>query len=307
MTAPLPAAACGLGTATGRRVLRGEPGWPATLEHLAEPPAELWVRGLLWPPSEPAVAVVGSRAATLGGLEVARELGRDLAATGVLVVSGLARGIDAAAHRGALEGGGATLAVLGCGVDVCYPPGHERLRDAVCARGAVLSEDPPGTEPMAWHFPRRNRIIAALSAAVVVVEAGERSGALSTARHAADLGRDVFAVPGSVRSPQSRGTNRLIRDGAAPLLEVDDLAAAVPEIASVRGRRRAGRAAAPPEDPGLRSLLELIGPDPVHPDGLAAATGAGAAELAVRLCALELGGWIRSLPGGRVSRLEGGR
>jgi DNA processing protein len=286
-----------------RRVVRGEPGWPAPLEHLAMPPTELWVRGALWPPPVTAVAVVGARAATLTGLEVARDLGRELAAAGVLVISGLARGIDAAAHRGALEAGGPTLAVLGCGVDLCYPPGHERLLEAVCGAGAVVSEDPPGTEPVAWRFPRRNRLIAALALGVVVVEAGERSGALSTARHAADLGREVLAVPGSVRSAQSRGTNRLIRDGAIPLLEVDDLAAALPELCLTAPRPGVGTPAAPPGDPALRALLDLVGSDPVHPDQLAEATGAGAAEIAVRLCALELGGWVRSLPGGGVSRV----
>jgi DNA processing protein len=302
VSAPLPAPGGGC-----RHLARGAAGWPATLEHLAAPPAELWIRGPLWPPPVAAVAVVGARAATLTGLEVARELGRELAATGVLVISGLARGIDAAAHRGALEAGGPTLAVLGCGVDVCYPPGHEQLLDAVCAAGAAISEDPLGSEPLAWRFPRRNRLIAALSVAVVVVEAGERSGALSTARHAADLGRDVFAVPGSVRSQQSRGTNLLIRDGAIPLLEVADLAAAVPEVAAAGTRRPRAEPAEPPADAALRSLLELIGSDPVHPDSLAEVTGVGAAELAVRLCSLELGGWVRSLPGGRVSRREAPR
>jgi DNA processing protein len=286
-----------------RRVARGEPGWPVPLEHLAMPPAELWVRGALWPPPAAAVAVVGARAATLTGLEVARDLGRELAAAGVLVISGLARGIDAAAHRGALEAGGPTLAVLGCGVDLCYPRGHERLLEAVCGAGAVVSEDPPGTEPIAWRFPRRNRLIAALALGVVVVEAGERSGALSTARHAADLGREVLAVPGSVRSAQSRGTNRLIRDGAIPLLEIDDLAAALPELSLTTPRRGAVSPSVPPDDPTLRALLDLVGSDPVHPDRLAEATGASAAEIAVRLCALELGGWVRSLPGGGVSRV----
>jgi DNA processing protein len=288
------------------RLARGAPGWPAPLEHLHAPPAELWRRGRLWPPPVAAVAVVGARAATLTGMEVARDLGRELAAAGVVVISGLARGIDAAAHRGALAAGGPTLAVLGCGVDLCYPPGHERLLEEVCDAGAAISEDPPGTEPVGWRFPRRNRLIAALALAVVVVEAGERSGALSTARHAADLGREVLAVPGSVRSPQSRGTNRLIRDGAVPLLELDDLAAAVPELGLNRpGPRRRSRARTP-DDPDLRVLLELLGDDPLHPDQLAEATGARAAEVAVRLCALELGGWVTTLPGGRVTRARGG-
>jgi DNA processing protein len=259
----------------------------------------------MWPLPVAAVAVVGARAATLCGMEVARDLGRDLAAAGVVVISGLARGIDAAAHSGALEAGGPTLAVMGCGVDVCYPPGHERLLEAVCDAGAVISEDPPGTEPLGWRFPRRNRLIAALALAVVVVEAGERSGALSTARHAADLGREVLAVPGSVRNPQSRGTNRLIRDGAVPLLELEDLAGAVPELGLQASRRRRRGRPALPDDPDLRDLLRLIGDDPLHPDQLAGATGARASEVAVRLCALELGGWVRTLPGGRVTRAGG--
>lgn len=201
---------------------RGGSGWPDGLEHLSNPPEGLWRWGNA-DFQKDAVAVVGSRKATPTGLDTARWVGRELAAAGVQVVSGMALGIDGAAHEGALNVGGSTVAVLGCGVDYCYPPRHRRLRDAIVETGMVISEDAGMVEPERWRFPRRNRIIAALCAAVIVVEADVRSGALSTARHAVDLGRDVFAVPGSIWSQQSAGTNRLIRDGAIPLLEMQDV------------------------------------------------------------------------------------
>jgi len=167
--------------------------------------------------------VVGSRRAAPGALLTARDIALELAATGITVVSGMARGVDAAAHRGALLGGGATIAVLGCGIDLCYPPEHIELRDQIVATGCVLSEDGGMEPPIGWRFPRRNRLIAALAEAVVVVEATARSGALSTARWAADLGREVLAVPGSIRSASSVGTNLLIRDGVRPFLDIADL------------------------------------------------------------------------------------
>jgi len=288
-----------------RRLDRGGPGWPEQLEHLRQPPAGLWVLGSV-APLWPAVAVVGSRHPTLTGVDIARSLGRDLAAAGVQVISGFARGIDAAAHDGALEGGGTTVAVLGCGLDVDYPRGHLRLREAVIASGALITEDGPGAPPEAWRFPRRNRLIAALSAAVIVVEATERSGALSTARWAADLGRDVLAVPGSIRSDRSRGTNLLIRDGARPLLDVADVFEAVPELAHLRRPRgpQAGRRSSPDSqlELPLRELLDQLGPDPVHPDDLGASLGLSAAALASRLTVLEMGGAIRTLAGGLVAR-----
>jgi DNA processing protein len=301
-----------------RHMARGAPGWPASLEHLDMPPSALWLRGP-YTPDAPAVAVVGARDATLGGLEVARRLGADLAAAGIPVISGLALGIDGAAHRGAVEAGGITVAVLGCGIDVCYPRRHRPLHDRIAATGVVLTEEPPGTWPAPWRFPRRNRIIAALAVAVVVVEASGHSGALSTARHASDLGREVFAVPGSVLSDRSGGANSLIRDGATPLLETADLtsvAALAPALDAVRGRLRFGagvlrsrhRDHRPGQlQPELAAVLTRIGHDPVHPDALAASLRLAPAALAAHLAELELAGLVHTVDGGLLVRDAGER
>ena len=256
-------------------------------------------------PATPSVALVGSRLATPGGLDIARTIGSDLAARGIQVVSGMARGIDGAAHRGALESGGTTVAVLGCGIDVCYPKEHRALRSAITESGCVISEEDREALPLNFQFPKRNRIIAALAQAVVVVEAALESGALSTARWAVDLGREVLAVPGSIRSPQSEGTNLLIRDGARPFLSIGDLFEAVPEFGKAPPPRARGVAAAgmpPGLSPGLEEILVRMGTVPVLPDDLGAALGLGAAELTARLGSLELAGAILSLPGGRVAR-----
>ena len=287
-------------TAAPPRLLRPDaPGWPSRFAHLSEPPTAVWVWGACGAET-PAVAVVGSRRATVPGIEIARSIGYELAACGVQVVSGLARGVDSAAHRGALEAGGSTVAVLGCGVDVCYPPEEAALRDAILARGCLLSEEPLGAEPLGWRFPKRNRLIAALAVAVVVVEATVRSGALSTARWAADLGREVLAVPGSIRSTRSDGTNRLIRDGARPFLDISDLIESVPDLAA--REPLAGPAPASGLSPELEQLLLGLGPDPVHPDDIGVALGLEAPTLAARLSALELAGAVMSLPGGLVAR-----
>ncbi|HSP64797.1 MAG TPA: DNA-processing protein DprA [Candidatus Deferrimicrobium sp.] len=291
------------------RLDRCAPGWPDRLEHLQEPPATLWVRGTLPPPHAPCVAVVGSRRATPSGLLTARDIAVDLAVAGITVVSGMARGIDGAAHRGALHGDGRTIAVLGCGIDLCYPSEHRQLRDQITERGCVLSEDGGLEPPLGWRFPQRNRIIAALAEAVVVVEATARSGALSTARWAADLGREVLAVPGSIRSPSSVGTNLLIRDGVRPYLGVADLFDAAPGlrralVAPVTGRGVTGEAAPlmVDGDPLLAQVLERLGGDPVHPDELAAALGVGSAALGTALTTLQLRGAITDVCGGRVAR-----
>ena len=283
---------------------RHQPGWPRGLEDLAHPPAALHAHGAVLP-GRAAVAIVGSRRATVPGREIAFDLARQLARSGVQVVSGMARGIDAAAHRGALAGGGSTVAVLGCGLDVCYPPEHLILRREIIARGCLVSEYPAGTAPRRGHFPTRNRIIAALVLGVVVVEAAERSGALSTARNGVDLGREVFAVPGSIRSERSRGSNALIRDGAVPLLEPDDVLAHLPALKGLAPADPVGWTATAPSfalPPLLAGVLEHIGHDPIHPDAIGMELGLEAAVVGARLTALEVAGRIRTVSGGMVLR-----
>jgi DNA processing protein len=291
----------------------GEPRWPAGFSDLQElgdryRVPSVWVEGEL--PALPGVAVVGARAAGGTGQEAARRIGGDLGRRGVTVVSGFARGVDAGAHRGGLAAGGRTVAVLGCGLDVDYPPEHVALRREVAASGALVTEYEAGDSPLGWRFPQRNRIIAALSRAVVVVEAGAGSGALSTARWAAELGREVLAVPGSILGPANQGSNRLLRDGARPYLDVSDLADIFPECAAPRpsDRRRGparpgGERSAPlgVRDHAAR-LLALVSADPVPRELIGRALGLHASGLAVLLGELELEGHVRSLPGGLVAR-----
>jgi len=203
------------------------PAYPERLRRLEDAAPALAVRGDPGALQAPCVAVVGARAASAYGREMARRLAGELARAGVVVVSGLARGIDATAHGAALEAGGRTVAFQACGPDRVYPAAHRGLADRIAARGAVVSELPPGTPPLKAHFPLRNRLISGVSRAVVVVEARARSGSLVTARHALDQGIDVLAVPGPVTAPTSEGTNALLRDGAAPALEADDVLAAI--------------------------------------------------------------------------------
>lgn len=194
---------------------------PPAIRHLPDAPDLLFVRGLL--PEAPGVAIVGTRKATAYGRRIARAFGLAVATAGWAVVSGLARGIDGQAHRGSLDAGGPTVAVLGSGIDVVYPPEHRSLAAAAVETGALITEAPPGAPPSAWRFPPRNRIISGLSGAVVVVEAGERGGALITAARSLEQGRPVFVVPGDIDRPSARGCNLLIRDGAHPVLDADDL------------------------------------------------------------------------------------
>jgi len=192
----------------------GTPEYPRLLAEISDPPTCLWWRGDRALLSATVVAVIGARAASQEGLIAASEIAFDLARAGIVVVSGLARGIDAAAHRGALDAGGKTIAVLGTGIDRVYPAENERLHDEIASSGLLITEMPPGTPPLEWHFPKRNRIISGLSRAVVVVEARDKSGSLITARLAADQGRDVMAVPGTIVGGRNRGANALLRDGA---------------------------------------------------------------------------------------------
>lgn len=204
------------------RISGADDGYPELLRRIEDPPDPLWVLGSI--PTGPGVAIVGTRRATRYGLGLAHAMGAAVGRAGWPVISGLARGIDGAAHRGCVEAGGRGYAVLGSGTDVWYPAEHQRLgEELVAGGGGVMSEYPPGTRPAAWHFPARNRIISGLSAVVVVCEAAEKGGALITARLAAEQGREVFAIPGDVSRSTSMGTNLLIRDGAVPILGCDDL------------------------------------------------------------------------------------
>jgi DNA processing protein len=281
-------------------VSRGRPGYPPLLAELHDPPARLYLRGaaaeLL---ARPAVAVVGARSCSPYGAQVARELSRDLAALGVVVVSGLARGVDGEAHRGALAAGGPTVAVLGCGIDRDYPRAHAQLAGRIAESGLIVSEYPPGVEPAPWRFPARNRIVAGLAQATVVVEARERSGALITADFALELGRDVFAVPGEITSTLSRGTNDLIRQGATPLLAVDDVLEAL-------GLERAPARQTVSASQEAQAVLDCLAGGAASLDELSRATGVGSAEVAVALTELELAGLVVQ-GDGRYRRTTGGR
>jgi DNA processing protein len=265
-----------------------EDAYPGRLRRTFDPPPVLYVRGRLADGEDtPAVAVVGARAATPLGTSLAAAIGRELASWGATVVSGLARGIDTAAHQGALEGPGRTVAVLGCGLDRMYPKENAGLAERIAGSGAVVSEFPLGTPPLPDHFPRRNRVIAGWSQATLVVEAAARSGALNTARYAAEEGRDVLAVPGHPSQAMSAGTNQLIRDGAGLVRHAADVAAEI-------GLEVPEAAASTHGDP----LLRVIARDsPATLEELKARSGLETAALLARLTELELQDAVRRLPG----------
>jgi DNA processing protein len=266
--------------------------FPERLRAIFDPPPSLYVRGggdprLL---ERRSVAVVGARSCSPYGAQVARMLGRELAAAGLVVVSGLARGIDGEAHRGALEAGALTVAVLGCGIDRDYPASHAQLSRRVEEQGLVVSEYEPGVEPAPWRFPARNRIIAGLTEAVVVVEARERSGALITADFALDEGREVFAVPGEITSSLSAGTNALLKLGAIPLASPDDVLDAL-------GIERPASAGAVEVSPQATQMLELVREAPAGADELAARGTLDAGAVSVALTELELAGLVAAADG----------
>ena len=287
-----------------RLILTGDDEYPRALGAIPSPPPFLLLRGELREEDAFALAIVGARHATPYGLAIAERLASELAARGVTIVSGFARGIDTAAHRGAIAAGGRTIAVLGAGVDVVYPPENRKFVRNVLERGALVSQFPMGTPALPGHFPVRNRTIAGLTLGTLVVEAGERSGALITAGHAGEAGREVFAVPGPVTSEMSRGTNRLIQDGAKLVQGWEDIVAELPE-AWRRCLKPAPVAAAP--TPALEAdegqLLELVGNEPVHIDGLIGRSGVPSGKTAALLLALELKGRVRQLPGQRYMRV----
>lgn len=283
--------------------------YPARLRMIPDPPPVLYVAGRLEPSDQYAVAIVGARRASQAGRVLAEELSRDLAASGFTIVSGLARGIDAAAHRGALAAGGRTVAVLGCGVDRTYPPEHDTLREQIEAHGAVLSELPTGSPPHSYHFPRRNRIISGLCLGVVVAEAAIESGSLITARLAAEQGREVFAVPGFAKAVNSRGPNGLIKQGAK-LVEcaqdvIDELLPQVDDAFKRRVNARASEACEPSSrlSGDEAKVYDALSYEPQHMDDVVVKTGLSPSEVAALLLALELKQRVRQLPGHSYLRL----
>ena len=273
--------------------------YPARLKAIVDPPPFLYVKGELATSDERAVAIVGTRAASDYGLGLTRDLGRGLAALGFTIVSGMARGIDAAAHEAALEAGGRTIAVLGSGIDVIYPPEHEKLYQRISQQGAVVSELPLGTAPLAYNFPARNRIISGLAMGVVVVEATEKSGSLITAAQALEQGREVFAVPGAAGSSRSRGPHRLIRQGAKLVERVEDV---IEEIAPQLAARAAAPEKAPPVLPAdlsaeAKKIFTLVADAPRHIDELIEQSGMTAGKASEVLLDLEIRGLLKQLPG----------
>lgn len=280
--------------------------YPRALREIHDPPGVLFIRGRLLPQDALAVAIVGTRHGTQYGLRQAERLGGSLARAGLTIISGLARGIDAAAHRGALAAGGRTLAVLASGVLNIYPPEHARLADEVCAQGAVVSESPPRAEPLAGQFPQRNRLISGLSLGVIVIEAGDRSGALITARHAMEQGREVFAMPGSVESRASRGCHQLLRDGATLVESADDVLESLgPLIEAAPGGD--GQTIRHPAELTLndteRQVLAAVGTEATTVDEIVAGSGLPVSRVLATLSVLEMRRLIRRLSGTTVVRV----
>ena len=271
--------------------------YPPLLAEIIDPPLALHVRGNRSLLANAAIAVVGSRRASAYGTNAARRLTSDLTRSGLTIVSGLALGIDAAAHEAALDGGGGTIAVLGTGIDISYPRSNARLRERIEKDGLVVTEFPPGTPPLPENFPMRNRVISGLTLGTVIVEATSRSGSLITARMAAEQGREVFAVPGPIFSPGAEGTHRLIQYGAKLVHDVDDVLEELP--GEFRAKREAR--AEPPDE--LRGVLSVLSrEEALHIETIAARLSRGTSQISEALLQLELGGWVRSMPGARFVR-----
>ncbi len=289
-----------------------DPAYPAQLRTIHDPPVLLYVKGNTAALSQPALAVVGARAATTYGRQMAERFAGDLARRGFTVVSGMALGIDSAAHAGALAAGGQTLAVLGCGLDIVYPASNRRLYDRIAATGALVSEYPPGTPPDGFRFPARNRIISGLSLGVIVIEAARHSGSLITAHLALDQGREVFAMPGRIDSGKSEGSHRLLQEGAKLIHSVADILEELPQtLARPAGDKSAPDAAVPPEpatpllEPEARTVLAALDAYPQSIDAIIVATAMPAAVVAEKLLLLELNGLVEALPGSQY-RLKNG-
>lgn len=287
----------------GQLLLPDDPFFPDLLRNVSDPPTCLFALGTLELLTRSAVAIVGSREHSLYGGEVCESVARAASLAGLVVVSGMARGLDAVAHRGALAGSGATIGILGNGLGVIYPAANRKLYRAVAEQGLLLTEFPPGERPSAGSFQRRNRLISGLARVTVVVEAAKSSGALLTAQYALDQGRDVVAVPGPITSPVSAGTNRLIRDGAAPLLELDDLLRHYPEVMPSAAPSIAASATPPPIE---RRLLNALQIESLLPEQLVEQVGAPVVETLDALASLELGGQVKQELGGRYRLIAAG-
>ena len=266
--------------------------YPQRLKEIDQPPPVLYIRGDYLPDDLFAVAIVGTRRVTAYGRQITEELARYLGSNGITVVSGLARGVDAIAHQSALKAGGRTIGVLGSGVDKIYPPEHRGLAEKMMESGAIVSDYAPGTPPDASNFPPRNRIISGLSLAIVVIEAGETSGALITAEFAAEQGREVFAVPGSILAPQSKGTNKLIQNGALPLLSVNDLMQAL--NLTRMGEHKAARKIIPADETEAR-LMTVLSEEPLHVDEIRNQTELPIEKVSATLALMELKGMVRQV------------
>ncbi len=268
--------------------------YPSLLKEIDQPPPVLYRRGAFLAEDEWAVAIVGTRRVTAYGRQVAEEIASMLARNGLTVVSGLARGVDAIAHQAALDSGGRTIAVLGSGVDRIYPPEHKKLAEQVAANGCILSDYAPGTPPDGQNFPPRNRIISGLSKATIVIEAGQKSGALITARFAVEQGREVFAVPGPIHALQSQGTNNLISQGAHPLLRPAEVLEIL-NLEMVQIQQQARRLI--PADAVEARLLKLLSSEPVHVDEIQARSGLSIDKVSATLTLMELKGLVRQVGG----------
>lgn len=268
--------------------------YPRRLKEIDQPPPVLYLRGSLLPEDEWAVAIVGTRGITSYGRQVCAEIAGGLAHRGVAVVSGLARGVDAEAHKAALTAGGRTLAVLGSGVDQIYPPEHRQLAERIISGGALISDYAPGTPPDGINFPPRNRIISGMSLAVIVVEAGDHSGALITAEFAAEQGREVFAVPGNITAPKSVGCNRLVQQGARPYLKLEDVLETL-DLASVQAQRVARTVL--PKDEVESRLLAVLSKEPLHVDEIRAQVDMPIEKVSATLALMELKGMVRQVGG----------
>ncbi len=284
-----------------------DPSYPKRLKAIPDPPPLLYYTGSLQEQDGMALAIVGGRSATTAGKAITEEIAQELARGGWTIVSGMARGIDAAAHRGALAGKGRTIAVLGCGVDQTYPPEHDRLRKAIEEHGAVLAELPVGAPPQSHHFPRRNRIISGLSVGVLVAEAAMNSGSLITAKLALEQGRDVFALPGSVKEARCRGSNGLIKEGAR-LVEcaADMIGELLPQVEpALRVRLMIGETASSALGelgPDEQRIYEVLSHEAQSVDAVIERTGLSAGQVTATMLALELRGYVRQLPGPQYLR-----